>query len=148
MAGLFTFVTQLFGSVNSRIILPFTENSLQTKSITKSTKTTHYKNITITKAIQNEPNMYTRQASSLLIAKLPVELRNIIWTYVLGNRTVHLYYHDTESLRSYVCGHQNILPHAGSQDRRQWSGGTLCYGDLYKVRNKGWIGALTACRVS
>lgn len=155
MANLLSFFTHLFSTLNSENSPLSTEKSFRVVPLSKKLNTTHHQNVTMKKAIQNEPQMYTRQASSLLFTKLPVELRNIIWTYILGNRTINLYYHDADSLRSYVCANQKILPYAslvhpgeGYRNRIQWPRGTIGYGALYKSRTKGWMGALTACRVS
>ncbi|KAJ4373892.1 hypothetical protein N0V83_002631 [Neocucurbitaria cava] len=53
-----------------------------------------------TKALPDDPNMYHVQTRSVLISKLPVEIRNIIWTYLPGSNTLHLFYDDANTLRS------------------------------------------------
>ncbi|KAF2681370.1 hypothetical protein K458DRAFT_406703 [Lentithecium fluviatile CBS 122367] len=57
-------------------------------------------------AIHSDPFLYTRQAACPLISKLPIELRDAVWEYVLGHRTVHMYWQDRDTLRGFVCDMQ------------------------------------------
>ncbi|KAF2741420.1 hypothetical protein EJ04DRAFT_547770 [Polyplosphaeria fusca] len=58
------------------------------------------------KAITGNPDQYSNQKYSLLFLKLPVELREQIWEYVVGGNLIHMFWSDRETLLGFVCERQ------------------------------------------
>ncbi|KAF2192559.1 hypothetical protein K469DRAFT_717106 [Zopfia rhizophila CBS 207.26] len=58
-------------------------------------------------AILGNQEMYRRQAASMLMSKLPFELREMIWEYFLGGNRIHCYWKDKETLLGFICERQD-----------------------------------------
>jgi len=104
-------------------------------------------------AIHTDPSLYTRQAASLLFTKLPIELRDSIWEHVLGRYTVHMFWHDRDTLRSFVCemqcvaGKKCVSMLHGENRARELKWGSASHIEAKDLRlEKGFMPVLLSCR--
>lgn len=147
MPGLSSFLSSFFGNPEW-----LDRGSRTHVNVSTLPRPAHQMNSGTAKALPDDPNMYHVQTRSVLISKLPVEIRNIIWTYLMGNNTLHLFYEDANTLRSCICSGRNILSCASAAHGREglggnvhWTGRRLRRRDS-EVRDQGCMGALSACR--
>ncbi len=142
--GLLSFFTDLFTPLSARE--PARSSYKLGPSHTVKPKSHHYENAALNKAILNTEDMYACQSEALLLSRLPVEIRNLIWMHVLGNNTIHFFYEGTpEVLCACVCGKQDALSceslaHGGKGLKK------LPKGEDKDVLNLGCMGVLTSCR--
>ncbi|KAH7127006.1 hypothetical protein B0J11DRAFT_505715 [Dendryphion nanum] len=57
-------------------------------------------------ALQVFEDIYSRQASCILFAKLPIELRELIWEQIVYVGLIHMYWANRDRLRSFICAKQ------------------------------------------
>ncbi|ORY08738.1 hypothetical protein BCR34DRAFT_589814 [Clohesyomyces aquaticus] len=90
---------------------------------------------------------YELQASSMLMAKLPLELRDMIWEHVLGGNLVHMYWKDKETLLSYICSRQKECESLVHDPKKNvdWDSAAVIREDKIDQR-KGWMPLLLSCR--
>lgn len=100
-------------------------------------------------AISGGDSIYTRQASCLLVSRLPIELRDAIWEYLVGHRTLHLFWHDRDTLRGFICEKQIKCISVTHEVNR---GKTIMWGSASHIdegridQNKGFLPLLLTCR--
>ncbi|KAF2476357.1 uncharacterized protein BDR25DRAFT_65400 [Lindgomyces ingoldianus] len=98
-------------------------------------------------AISGNCEVYERQASSLLMSRLPLELRNMIWERVLGGNYIHMYWRDRDTLLGFICEEQKqciSLAHSSESNVPWDSAVTIKDEDI--DQGKGWMGLLLSCR--
>lgn len=105
------------------------------------------------KAIHGDVSLYSRQVGSPLFEKLPVELRDFIWELLLGHHTIHLFWHDRDTMRGFICPQQADGPRkcismshdANRAKELMWTSAShICESTI--DQKKGFMPLLLTCR--
>ncbi|KAF2007273.1 hypothetical protein P154DRAFT_558567 [Amniculicola lignicola CBS 123094] len=103
-------------------------------------------------AITGYGEVYARQAQSLLISKLPIELRALIWEHFLGGHLIHMYWQTGGTPLSFICKREeSCISLAHSTPTRQGST-EISWTSIHPIdtsridQKKGFMPLLLTCR--